>query len=195
MQPETDVTKATQLRPSVAAVVRDGQGRILLQRRSDNGLWGLPGGSVEIGESVTQAIIREVREETGLSVRVDRLIGVYSDPRLQVVRYPDGKVVHYVSSLFSCTILGGCLETCDETLPACPRTLSPCTASGSRTPFRDATRPSSGRLTGRARRRAARRAKPGAASGHRPASRGFGFDRQSELWYSFGPVILITRQD
>lgn len=116
MQPETDVTKATQLRPSVAAVVRDGQGRILLQRRSDNGLWGLPGGSVEIGESVTQAIIREVREETGLSVRVDRLIGVYSDPGFQVVRYPDGNVVHYVSSLFSCTILGGCLETCDETL-------------------------------------------------------------------------------
>jgi ADP-ribose pyrophosphatase YjhB (NUDIX family) len=116
MQPEPDVTKATQLRPSVAAVVRDGEGKILLQRRSDNGLWGLPGGSVEIGESVTAAIVREVREETGLSVRVDRLIGVYSDPRLQVVRYPDGKVVHYVSSLFSCTILGGCLETCDETL-------------------------------------------------------------------------------
>ena len=116
MQPETDVTKATELRPSVAAVVRDGEGKILLQRRSDNGLWGLPGGSVEIGESVTAAVVREVREETGLSVRVDRLIGVYSDPGFQVVRYPDGTVVHYVSSLFSCTILGGCLETCDETL-------------------------------------------------------------------------------
>ena len=116
MQPETDVTKATELRPSVAAVVRDGEGKLLLQRRSANGLWGLPGGSVEIGESVTQAIIREVREETGLTIRVDRLIGVYSDPGFQVVRYPDGNVVHYVSSLFSCTILGGCLETCDETL-------------------------------------------------------------------------------
>ena len=116
MQPETDVTKATELRPSVAAVVRDGEGKILLQRRSDNGLWGLPGGSVEIGESVTAAIVREVREETGLSVRVDRLIGVYSDPGFQVVRYPDGTVVHYVSSLFSCTILEGRLETSDETL-------------------------------------------------------------------------------
>jgi ADP-ribose pyrophosphatase YjhB (NUDIX family) len=116
MQLEPNVTKATELRPSVAAVVRDGEGKILLQRRSDNGLWGLPGGSVEIGESVTAAIVREVREETGLSVRVDRLIGVYSDPGFQVVRYPDGNVVHYVSSLFSCTILGGCLETCDETL-------------------------------------------------------------------------------
>jgi len=116
MQPETDVTKATELRPSVAAVVRDGEGKILLQRRSDNGLWGLPGGSVEIGESVTQAIIREVREETGLTIRVDRLIGVYSDPGFQVVRYPDGKVVHYVSNLFGCTIREGRLQTCDETL-------------------------------------------------------------------------------
>ena len=116
MQLEPNVTKATELRPSVAAVVRDGEGKILLQRRSDNGLWGLPGGSVEIGESVTAAVVREVREETGLSVRVDRLIGVYSDPGFQVVRYPDGNVVHYVSSLFGCTILEGRLQTCDESL-------------------------------------------------------------------------------
>jgi ADP-ribose pyrophosphatase YjhB (NUDIX family) len=66
----------------VAAVVLDGEGRILLQRRSDNGLWGLPGGSVEIGEAVRDAIKREVREETGLTVEVVRLIGVYSNPKV-----------------------------------------------------------------------------------------------------------------
>jgi ADP-ribose pyrophosphatase YjhB (NUDIX family) len=86
MKPEADVTKARELRPGVAAVIPNGEGRILLQRRSDNGLWGLPGGSVEIGESVRDAILREVREETGLSVEVVRLIGVYSDPRVQIVR-------------------------------------------------------------------------------------------------------------
>jgi ADP-ribose pyrophosphatase YjhB (NUDIX family) len=108
--------RAAEIRPGVAAMIRNGQGQILLQRRSDNGLWGLPGGSVEIGESVRQAIAREVEEETGLGVEVERLIGVYSDPEVQIVRYPDGNVVHYVSTLFACRILGGSLRTCAETL-------------------------------------------------------------------------------
>ena len=116
MQPESDVSKVTHLRPSVAAIVTNGDGRILLQRRSDNGLWGLPGGSVEIGESVSAAIVREVREETGLTVGVERLVGVYSEPARQVVRYADGNVVHYISTLFACRILDGNLATCDETL-------------------------------------------------------------------------------
>lgn len=116
MRNETDATRATQIRPGVAAIIQDAKGQILLQRRSDNGLWGLPGGSVEIEESVRDAIIREVREETGLTVEVVRLIGVYSDPRLQIVRYPDGNVVHYVSTLYACRILTGTLQTCDETL-------------------------------------------------------------------------------
>ena len=116
MRPEPDVTRASEVRPGVAAVISNGEDRILLQRRSDNGLWGLPGGSVEIGESVRDAIVREVREETGLSVEVVRLIGVYSDPRIQIVRYPDGNVVHYISTLFACRILAGDLQTGDETL-------------------------------------------------------------------------------
>ncbi len=116
MRHETDASRATQIRPGVAAIIQDAQGQILLQRRSDNGLWGLPGGSVEIGESVRDAIVREVREETGLTVEVVRLVGVYSDPKLQIVRYPDGNVVHYVSTLYVCRTLGGTLQTCDETL-------------------------------------------------------------------------------
>ncbi len=110
------MTKARQLRPGVAAFICDREGRVLLQRRSDNHLWGLPGGSVEIGESIHDAIVREVREETGLTVEVDRLIGVYSDPTLQIVRYPDGNVVQYISAFLACRILTGVLQTCDETL-------------------------------------------------------------------------------
>jgi len=91
-------------------------GRLLLQQRADGGQWGLPGGSVEIGETVTQAISREVREETGLEVQRGRLIGVYSDPAVQVLQYPDGRVWHYVNLCFECTILGGTLATSDETL-------------------------------------------------------------------------------
>ena len=116
IRPESDYEKALGIRPGVSAVIFDRRGRLLLQQRSDGGQWGLPGGSVEIGESVADAIVREVREETGLTVRPRRIIGVYSDPALQVVRYPDGNVWHYVSVCFECVVRGGELTTCDETL-------------------------------------------------------------------------------
>jgi glycerol 3-phosphatase-2 len=106
MQIEADWSKAQAIRPSVSAVVLR-EGRLLLLRRADNRQWGLPGGSVEIGETVTAAIEREVREETGYEVAVGRLVGVYSDPRLQIVRYPDGRVWHYVNLCFACHLRGG----------------------------------------------------------------------------------------
>lgn len=56
------------VRPGVAAVVLDAARRVLLARRADNGLWGLPSGHVEPGETVAEAVAREVREETGLDV-------------------------------------------------------------------------------------------------------------------------------
>lgn len=104
------------IRPGVAAVIF-GEGGVLLQLRDDNGRWGLPGGAVEPGESVTAAIVREVREETGLDVEPVRLIGVYSDPaNHQVIAYPDGNVIHYVSTVFECAVRGGTLTCCDESL-------------------------------------------------------------------------------
>ena len=113
---EADWERAIGVRPSVSAVIFDARGRLLLQQRSDGGQWGLPGGSVEIGESVRDAVIREVREETGLRVAPGRLIGVYSEPALQVVRYPDGNVWHYINVCFECAVRDGTLTTCDETL-------------------------------------------------------------------------------
>lgn len=106
MEIEPDWSKAQAIRPSVSAVVLH-EGRLLLQQRADSGEWGLPGGSVEIGETVTTAIAREVHEETGFEVGVGRLIGVYSDPRFQIVRYPDGRVWHYVNLCFACELRGG----------------------------------------------------------------------------------------
>ena len=86
----------TELGLSVSAMVWR-KGELLLMRRADNGHWGLPGGFVEVGESVAAAARREVREETGWTVEIGRLIGVYSDPSTQVVDYgrargpgPDG---------------------------------------------------------------------------------------------------------
>lgn len=112
---ESDWAKALGVRPSVSAVILQ-ERRLLLQKRSDGGQWGLPGGSVEVGESVLQALSREVREETGLLIQPSRLIGVYSDPSLQVVRYPSGHVWQYVNLCFECGIQGGQLATSEETL-------------------------------------------------------------------------------
>jgi ADP-ribose pyrophosphatase YjhB (NUDIX family) len=105
-----------EIRPGVSAVIFSPDG-VLLQRRDDNGLWGLPGGGVEPGESVRVAVVREVREETGLEVAPGRLIGVYSDPvHHQVMRYPDGNQIHYVSVAFACRIVGGELTCGAESL-------------------------------------------------------------------------------
>ena len=76
----------TELGLSVSAMVWR-EGEILLMRRSDNGHWGLPGGYVEVGESVSEAARREVVEETGWAVEIGDLIGVYSNPETQVVDY------------------------------------------------------------------------------------------------------------
>jgi 8-oxo-dGTP pyrophosphatase MutT (NUDIX family) len=104
------------IRPGVSAVIITPEG-LLLQRRADNGLWGLPGGGVEPGESVTEALVRETLEETGLHVEPLRLVGIYSAPALgQVVTYPDGNVVHYVSASFECRVLGGTLACSHESL-------------------------------------------------------------------------------
>ena len=109
-------TTTRQIRPGVSAVIVDADGRILLQQRTDNGHWGLPGGAVEFGESIGDALRREVVEETGLTVEVGRLIGVYSHPDLhQIVTYPDGNVIHFVSTCFECRPVAGTLTLGDET--------------------------------------------------------------------------------
>lgn len=90
------------IRPGVAAVIRDPQRRVLLHRRRVGGGWAPISGSIEFGEGVLDALAREVREETGLSVIVERCVGVYSDPAYQVVDYPDERQIHFVTSLFVC---------------------------------------------------------------------------------------------
>ena len=102
---------ADRLHPGVAAVVFDSaREQVLLQKRSDNGMWGLPSGHVEIGETVEEAVIREVKEETGLQVKVVRLVGVYSDPSSQVFSYPTGERVHFITTFFECLPVGGSLS-------------------------------------------------------------------------------------
>lgn len=102
------------IRPGVAAVVRDEGGRILLHRRKVGDGWAPPSGSVEPGERLETALLREIREETALTVEVGRLVGVYSDPAWQVVRYPGGRLVHFVTCVFACRKSEGRLQGSDE---------------------------------------------------------------------------------
>jgi ADP-ribose pyrophosphatase YjhB (NUDIX family) len=96
-----------------SAVLTDGEGRILLQRRSDSGNWALPGGVMDVGETFAQSAIREVKEETGFDVRIDRIIGIYSDPA-HVFAYDDGEVRQEFSICLACTIVGGTLQVSSE---------------------------------------------------------------------------------
>lgn len=105
-----------QVRPGVAAIVFDAAGGVLLHRRRVDDGWAPPSGGVEPGESVEQALRRELREETALEVDVERLVGVYSDPTYQIVRYPDGRRVHFVTCLFTCRIASGELRGSEEGL-------------------------------------------------------------------------------
>jgi len=98
------------LHPAAAACIRDEQGRILLLRRSDGvNLWSFPGGAMELGERADEAVIREVREETGLEVEPVALIGVYSSPDFAIT-YPNGDQVQPVILFFECQVVGGTLQ-------------------------------------------------------------------------------------
>jgi ADP-ribose pyrophosphatase YjhB (NUDIX family) len=98
---------------AVSAIVPDGQGRILLIRRTDNNYWSIPGGGVEPGESVSQAAAREVNEETGIDCEVTGLVGIYSDPN-HVAAYDDGEVRQEFSICFTTKMLGGTVRTSRE---------------------------------------------------------------------------------
>jgi 8-oxo-dGTP pyrophosphatase MutT (NUDIX family) len=103
------------IRPGTCAAVFNERGEILLQKRADNGFWSMPSGAVDPGESVEQGALREVWEETGLQVRVVRLVGVYSDPRnYMITHYPGGDIVHNVSLCFVCEWVAGTLQLSDE---------------------------------------------------------------------------------
>jgi len=104
---------ANSLVPAASAVVINNEGKILLHRRSDNDLWALPGGAMEIGESISETVVREVKEETGLDVVIERLVGIYTNPK-HVIAFSDGEVRQEFSICFACRIVGGTLTISDE---------------------------------------------------------------------------------
>jgi ADP-ribose pyrophosphatase YjhB (NUDIX family) len=98
---------------AASTFVRDNRDRVLLIRRSDNGLWTLPGGIHEIGETVAQTAVRETFEETGLHVEVTAIVGVYSDPA-HVIAYNDGEVRQQFNLCLRARLTGGTIRTSAE---------------------------------------------------------------------------------
>jgi len=98
--------------PSVAALVRNERGQILFLVRSDNGLWDLPAGAIDPGETPAEAVVREVREETGLIVEPIAIAGVFGGKGFRL-RYGNGDEVEYTVIVFECRVVGGELAALD----------------------------------------------------------------------------------
>ena len=110
---DSNAPPANSLVPAASAIVMNGEGKILLHRRSDNTLWGLPGGAMEVGESIGETVVREVKEETGLDVVPEYIVGIYSNPK-HVIAFSDGEVRQEFSICFACRIVGGRLRVSEE---------------------------------------------------------------------------------
>lgn len=105
------------LLPVVAALIHDERGRLLLQEKSSGEGWGLPAGIIEPGESPTEALVREVREETGLVVEPREIAGVFGGREFRHV-YPNGDYVELTLVVYRCEAIGKSDEPLD------PETLS-----------------------------------------------------------------------
>ncbi|WP_093576621.1 NUDIX hydrolase [Amycolatopsis rubida] len=114
---DPNAPEANSIVSAVTAFVLNGDGQLLMIRRTDNDLYAIPGGGQEIGESIADTVIREVREETGIKVTVDEVIGIYTDPQ-HVIEFTDGEVRQEFSICFRATPIGGQLRTSSESKEA-----------------------------------------------------------------------------
>ena len=104
---DPDAPPANSIVPSANAVVIDANGRILLIYRMDNDNWALPGGAMDLGESLPETAVRETFEETGVTVEVTGLVGIYTDPRHIILYTSDGETRQEFSVVFTARPVGG----------------------------------------------------------------------------------------
>ncbi|HWG98719.1 MAG TPA: NUDIX domain-containing protein [Pilimelia sp.] len=108
-----DAPAANSIVVAVTVFVLDEQGQVLLIRRTDNGLWALPGGAQDFGEYIAQTAVRETLEESGIQIEVTDVVGIYTDPN-HVVEYSDGEVRQQFSICFRARYVSGQPQTSDE---------------------------------------------------------------------------------
>jgi ADP-ribose pyrophosphatase YjhB (NUDIX family) len=105
----------TLLTVGCGAIIEEDTGRILLQRRTDGGVWGIPGGLIEIGETLEESVKREVYEETNLHLNHLQLFGLYSGQNAYAV-YPNGDKVFSIQVIFFTKFFSGNLQKNRESL-------------------------------------------------------------------------------
>jgi ADP-ribose pyrophosphatase YjhB (NUDIX family) len=98
---------------AVALIEREGV--VLVERRADDGTWGLIAGALEADESVVEALEREIREETALSTSSVELLGIFSDPS-RIVGYDDGNVYRVLAVAFVVAVHDGDPAPSEESL-------------------------------------------------------------------------------
>jgi len=98
---------ANSLVPSVNVVVTNEADDILMIRRTDNGNWAVPGGAIDLGESVAQAAVRETLEETGIECEITGIAGIYSDPRHVILYTSNGEVRQEFSIVLTALAVSG----------------------------------------------------------------------------------------
>ncbi|WP_432945850.1 NUDIX domain-containing protein [Kribbella sp. CA-253562] len=106
--------QANSMVPSVNVVIENEAGEVLVIQRSDNGNWAVPGGAIDLGESMTQAAIRETREETGIECEITGLIGIYTDPKHIILYTSNGEARQEFSILLKGRALSGTPTPSDE---------------------------------------------------------------------------------
>jgi ADP-ribose pyrophosphatase YjhB (NUDIX family) len=111
--------KPNSLVPSVNVVVTNAKGEILLIRRSDNDNWAIPGGAIDLGESLTLAAVRETREETGMECEITGLVGIYTDPKHVILYTSNGEVRQEFSIVLTARAVGGQLTPSSESTEVC----------------------------------------------------------------------------
>ncbi|NMO57817.1 NUDIX domain-containing protein [Actinoplanes sp. TBRC 11911] len=112
---DPDAPRATSIVPSANVVVTNEDGEILLIRRSHNGNWALPGGAMDIGESLPETAVRETAEETGIDVEITALIGIFTDPRHVILYTSNGETRQEFSVVFAAHPIGGTPTASAET--------------------------------------------------------------------------------
>jgi ADP-ribose pyrophosphatase YjhB (NUDIX family) len=104
---DPEAPAANSLVPSVNVVVTNAVSDILMIRRTDNGNWAVPGGAIDLGESVAQAAVRETLEESGIECEITGIVGIYSDPRHVILYTSNGEVRQEFSIVLTARALGG----------------------------------------------------------------------------------------
>lgn len=110
---DPDAPRANSIVIAVSAFVLDQDDQLLMIRRTDNGYYALPGGRHELGETMTQTVVRETEEETGIIVEATSLVGIYSNPD-HVMAYDDGEVRQEFSICFRARPVRGTPRISDE---------------------------------------------------------------------------------